>query len=143
MSDKHVKLSEFPATAICANDILSSVLYVSGLVIPIAGVWSPLIMLAVGLVLLLYKGVYREVVESMPINGGTYNAMLNGTFKSLAVLAGVLTILSYVATAVISAKSGVDYLFHWEAVKSFAGNQAWIMCGTVVVLAFFAVLVIF
>jgi amino acid transporter len=142
----HVKLGTFAATSICANDILSSVLYVSGLVIPIAGIYAPVVMLLVGAVLFLYRGVYREVVESMPINGGTYNALLNATTKNIAAIAGVLTILSYTATAVISAKSGVDYLFNWSVVKNILptsldfGNL--VIAGTIAVLLFFAALVI-
>jgi amino acid transporter len=146
MSNKHQKLGTFPSTAICANDILSSVLYVSGLVIPVAGVFAPIVMLFVGALLFLFRGVYREVVESMPINGGTYNALLNATTKNIAAVAGVLTILSYVATAVISAKSGVDYLFNWSIVKnilpSFISFQNIVLFGTIGVLLFFALLVI-
>jgi amino acid transporter len=145
-SHPHPKLGTFPSTAICANDILSSVLYVSGLVIPVAGVFAPVVMLFVGALLFLFRGVYREVVESMPINGGTYNALLNATTKNLAAVAGVLTILSYVATAVISAKSGVDYLFNWSVIKnslpSFVDFNTIVIFGTIAVLLFFAFLVI-
>ncbi len=106
----HNKLGEIASTAICGNDILSSVLYVSGIAIGISGVYSPLILLVIGIVLLLYKGVYREVVEALPVNGGAYNALLNGTSKNVAATAGVLTILSYIATCVISGKTAVEYL---------------------------------
>ncbi len=144
-TQQHSKLGEVSSTAICANDILSSVLYVSGLVIPVAGVFAPVVMLFVGLILYLYKGVYREVVEAMPVNGGCYNALLNATSKNWAALAGVLTILSYAATAVISAKSGVDYLFSLDVlssrVESFGLDNV-ILVGTVIVLTFFALLVI-
>ena len=144
-NNQHAKLGEIPSTAICANDILSSVLYVSGLVIPVAGVFAPVVMLFVGLILWLYKGVYREVVEAMPVNGGCYNALLNATSKNWAALAGVLTILSYAATAVISAKSGVDYLFSLDVLKSRVegfGLDNVILGGAILVLTFFALLVI-
>lgn len=107
---KHQKLGEVASTAICGNDIMSSVLYVSGITIGVAGVYAPLILLGIGVVLLLYRGVYREVVEALPVNGGAYNALLNGTSKNIAATAGVLTILSYVATCVISGKTAVEYL---------------------------------
>ena len=153
MSTTHTKLGTFPATAICANDILSSVLYVSGLVIPVAGIWAPSVMLLVGFVLFLYRGVYREVVEALPINGGCYNALLNATSKKWAALAGVLTILSYVATAVISAKSGTDYLFNFGPIKGFLTQFEFgfggffsltncILIGSIVVLLAFALIVI-
>ena len=41
--------------------------------------------------------------EHCPLNGGAYNALLNTTSKSLASMAACLTLLSYMATAVISA----------------------------------------
>lgn len=106
---KHTRLGEIASTSICGNDILSSVLYVSGIAISVAGLYAPLILLGIGIVLALYKGVYREVVESLPVNGGAYNALLNGTSKKVAATAGVLTILSYMATCVISGKTAVEY----------------------------------
>ncbi|MEK7595736.1 MAG: APC family permease [Patescibacteria group bacterium] len=108
---KHKKLGEFFSTAICGNDILSSALYVSGIAALFAGVYAPLVLAAVCLVLYFYKSVYREVVETLPINGGAYNALLNATSKFTASIAGVMTVLSYVATAVISSKTAVEYLF--------------------------------
>ncbi|MFA9289036.1 MAG: APC family permease [Weeksellaceae bacterium] len=106
----HVKLGEGFATAICGNDILSSALYVSGIAVMFSGVFAPLVLAVVAGVLFLYKAVYTEVVEALPVNGGAYNCLLNGTSKTVAAVAGVMTILSYIATAVISAKVGVEYL---------------------------------
>lgn len=130
----HTKLGETAATAICGNDIMSSVLYVSGIAIGISGVYAPLILLAIGLVLLLYKGVYREVVEALPVNGGAYNALLNGTSKKVAATAGVLTILSYIATAVISGKTAVEYVHTVLPIP--------VIPATIAVLGVFALLVI-
>ncbi|MEI6532903.1 MAG: APC family permease [Candidatus Roizmanbacteria bacterium] len=107
---EHPRLGQFAATAICGNDILSSSLYVSGIAIIFAGVFAPVVLAIVALVLFFYKKVYTEVVEALPINGGAYNCLLNGTSKTFAAIAGVMTILSYIATAVISAKVGVEYL---------------------------------
>jgi len=131
---EHTRLGEVASTAICGNDILSSVLYVSGIAIGVAGVFAPLILLVIGLVLLLYKGVYREVVESLPVNGGAYNALLNGTSKKVAATAGVLTILSYVATCVISGKTAVEYVHTLIDLP--------VIPVTIVVLGIFAALVI-
>ncbi len=107
---KHTKLNELYATALCGNDILSSALYVSGIAVFFAGIYAPLVLLAVAAVLYFYKAVYTEVVEALPINGGAYNGLLNGTSKIVAAIAGVMTTLSYIATAVISAKVAVEYL---------------------------------
>lgn len=115
-SQTHTKLDTFSSTAIAGNDILSSCLYVCGIAIIFAGVWSPLIFVLIGLVLLFYKFVYTEVVEALPLNGGAYNCLLNATSKPVAAVAGVMTTLSYVATSVISAKTAAEYLhtvWHW------------------------------
>jgi amino acid transporter len=104
------KLSELPATAICGNDISSSVLYVSALSIIAAGQYAWVALLIVALVLFLFRKIYGEVVGALPLNGGAYNALLNTTSKSMASLAAALTLLSYMATAVISASEGMHYL---------------------------------
>ncbi len=106
----HSKLDQFSSTAIAGNDILSSCLYVCGFTATFAGFYAPFVFFAVVLILYFYKHVYIEVVEALPLNGGAYNCLLNATSKTLAAVAGVMTILSYVATAVISAKTATEYL---------------------------------
>ncbi len=104
------KLDELSSTAIAGNDILSSCLYVSGFTALYAGVYAPAVFFIIVAILWLYKHVYTEVVEALPLNGGAYNCLLNATSKTLAAVAGVMTTLSYVATAVISAKTAAEYL---------------------------------
>lgn len=107
---KSSKLAELPATAICGNDISSSVLYVSALAIIAAGQYAWVALLIVAGVLFLFRKIYGEVVGALPLNGGAYNALLNTTSKALASLAATLTLLSYMATAVISASEAMHYL---------------------------------
>lgn len=104
------KLKELPATAICGNDITSSCLYVSALTIVYAGQYAWISLLIVAAVLFLYRKIYGEVVGALPLNGGAYNVLLNTTSKSNASVAACLTILSYMATAVISATEAMHYL---------------------------------
>lgn len=104
------KLNEFRATAICGNDISSSCLYVSALAIAYAGQYAWISLLIVAFVLFLFRKIYGEVVGALPLNGGAYNALLNTTSKSTASLAATLTLLSYMATAVISASEGMHYV---------------------------------
>ena len=54
-------LNEIYATAICGNDLTSSVLYVIGVTATLAGQLAPLCLITVGLVLYLFKSVYGEV----------------------------------------------------------------------------------
>ncbi|MDX1363529.1 MAG: APC family permease [Arenibacter latericius] len=105
------KLNQLEATAICGNDISSSCLYVSALAIVYAGQYAWISLLMVAGVLYLFREIYGEVVGALPLNGGAYNALLNTTKKSTASLAASLTVLSYMATAVISASEAVKYAY--------------------------------
>ncbi|SET79325.1 APC family permease [Hymenobacter actinosclerus] len=107
---EHKKLTELEATAICGNDISSSCLYVSALAIAYAGQYAFVALLMVAAVLFLFRKIYGEVVGALPLNGGAYNVLLNTTSKRNAALAACLTILSYMATAVISAAEAMHYL---------------------------------
>ncbi|WP_452598451.1 APC family permease [Pontimicrobium sp. MEBiC01747] len=129
------KLGQFPATAICGNDISSSCLYVSALAIAYAGQYAWVSLLIVAAVLFLFRKIYGEVVGAMPLNGGAYNALLNTTSKSTASLAATLTLLSYMATAVISASEGMHYVHNLY--------EAWpITIATISLLAIFMILTI-
>ncbi|WP_461490991.1 APC family permease [Pontibacter sp. HJ8] len=124
------KLKELAATAICGNDITSSCLYVSALAIIYAGQYAWVALLMVGGVLFLFRSIYGEVVGALPLNGGAYNALLNTTSKSTASLAACLTLLSYMATAVISASEAMHYVHHlWEGLP--------ILYATIALLALF------
>ncbi len=121
----HLQLGELPATALCGNDITSSCLYVAGMIFMLdccscagvcayyAGFWAPICIFFVSFgVLYLYRIIYTNVVSSLPYNGGAYTVLLNTTSKPVALLAGFLTFLSYVSTAVMSAVVAVSYARH-------------------------------
>jgi amino acid transporter len=86
--------------------------------------------------LFLYRSIYAEVVGALPLNGGAYNALLNTTSKYRASsIAACLTILSYMATAVISASEAMHYVHTvWVALP--------VMSATIGLLAVFMVLTI-
>jgi amino acid transporter len=132
---KHGGIGQLSATAICGNDITSSCLYVSALAIIYAGWLAPVALLIVAGVLYLFRSIYAEVVGALPLNGGAYNALLNTTSKFRASIAACLTILSYMATAVISASEAMHYAQTlWSA---------WpVMGATIALLAVFATLTI-
>jgi amino acid transporter len=130
-----VMLKELPATAICGNDISSSCLYVSALSIIYAGKYAWVALLMVAGVLYLFRKIYGEVVGALPLNGGAYNALLNTTSKSIASLAAALTLLSYMATAVISASEAMHYVHAlWTGLP--------VIVSTIVLLTFFMFLTI-
>jgi len=118
-AEKHL-LGTWRATAICGNDISSSVLYVSALCAAQAGALAPIVLVIVAVVLYLYQKIYAEVGSAIPLNGGTYTVLLNTTNKRLAAGAACLTLLSYIATAVISASEGMHYAHNlWEGLPVF------------------------
>ena len=122
---KHTKLGQLASTAICGNDITSSCLYVSALAIVYAGRLAPLALLMVAAVLFLFRKIYAEVVGALPLNGGAYNALLNTTSKFRASIAACLTVLSYMATAVISALEGMHYVHNlWHGLPIFYATIA-------------------
>jgi len=135
MNRRHKKLSQFASTAICGNDISSSVFYVSALSIVFAGQYAWITLLIVSAVLFFYRSIYGEVVGALPLNGGVYNALLNTTSKSTASFAAAFTILSYMTTAVISANEAIHYLHHLLP-------QIPVMTFSVILLMFFSLLVI-
>ncbi|MEZ4906831.1 MAG: APC family permease [Saprospiraceae bacterium] len=135
MKKNTLKLNELASTAISGNDISSSCLYVSALAIIYSGKYAWLALLMVGVVLFLFRKIYGEVVGALPLNGGAYNALLNTTSKSMASLAATLTLLSYMATAVISASEAVHYMF-------ILNNSIPIIITTIGLLSIFMILTI-
>ena len=76
-------------------------------------------------VLFLFRKIYAEVVGALPLNGGAYNALLNTTSKRAASVAACLTVLSYMATAVISALEGMHYVHNlWHGLDVMMGTIA-------------------
>lgn len=117
-------LNEWAATAICGNDITSSCLYVSALSIVYAGQWAWVSLLMVSVVLYFYRNIYAEVVGALPLNGGAYNALLNTTSKFVASLAACFTLLSYMATAVLSANEAMHFVTVIDAEESVPSRLA-------------------
>jgi len=106
---------------------------VSALCAAQAGALAPIVLLVVAGVLYLYRRIYAEVGSALPLNGGTYTVLLNTTNKRVAAGAACLTLLSYIATAVISSHEAMHYAHNlWAGLDVFT--------ATVGVLALFAVL---
>lgn len=106
----HSTLSQFAATALSGNDLTSSALYVVSISFAQAGWLAPVCLLLVAALLYAYRFIYSEVGSALPVNGGTYTALLHTTTKGLAATAATLSLLSYAATAVVSGTDAVEYL---------------------------------
>ncbi|CAO3613915.1 unnamed protein product [Cunninghamella blakesleeana] len=103
-------LGLFRATSIAGNDVIASVLYSSGPVFVLSGQYASISMVLVCLFMYPVKKVMTEVITSLPLNGGTYNAMLHTTAKSIATFCACFSILDYVLISTTSSSTAIAYL---------------------------------
>lgn len=128
------KLDQFQSTAIAGNDLLGSVIYMVGNAITVAGVFAPFCALIIATLLYFFKNVYASV-SALPSNGGVFNLLLNSTRKSIASIAAVLTLLSYIATGVVCSVEGVHAL---KDIVEF--DKKYVILIAAGILLFFAIL---
>lgn len=102
------RLSQWLATGICGNDITSSCLYVSAISAVFAGVLAPVVLLLVVFLLYLFKKVYTQVVEALPLNGGTYNCLLNCISKFAAAVLSGAVLTSFVGVTGLVQRMALD-----------------------------------
>ncbi|TMW57494.1 hypothetical protein Poli38472_003419 [Pythium oligandrum] len=109
VASKH-NLSEWTSTAISGNDILSSVLFTTGLTTAKAGKLAPVAQAVVIFVIFCLRRVMEEVMSAVPLNGGCYSAILNSSSKRVAAISAVFSMLSYLATGVVCGVAAFNYL---------------------------------
>eukprot|EP01102_Stenamoeba_stenopodia_P022297 TRINITY_DN923_c0_g2_i1.p1 TRINITY_DN923_c0_g2~~TRINITY_DN923_c0_g2_i1.p1 ORF type:complete len:753 (-),score=137.13 TRINITY_DN923_c0_g2_i1:14-2272(-) len=138
---QHQLLGEWTSTAISGNDITSSCFYAISFCAAEAGIYTPISLLLVVLLLYCFRSVYGEVGTALPLNGGCYTLLLNVSVRGVAAFAAGLTLLSYVATAVVSADSAVNYILSVPQIQEHVTDpDKWEEIGTIAVLGFFALL---
>ncbi len=97
------------AAGIVGADIGTSVFYGTGILFPIVGYFAPLFILIACLAMWIFKRTYEEGLAMSPYNGGAYSMILRSLGRRMAVVAGALTVVSYLATAAVSSLSGSYY----------------------------------
>ena len=107
---KNSGLSWVIGAGIVGADIGTSVFYSTGLLFNYVGYLSPFFILLICLMMWAFKKTYEEGLALSPYNGGAYVMILRGIGRRSGVLVGGLTILSYLATATVSALSGAFYI---------------------------------
>lgn len=98
------------AAGVVGADIGTSVFYGTGILYPKVGFLAPVFVLICCLMMWLFKKTYEEGLALSPYNGGAYSMILRSLGRQASVLAGALTMVSYLATASVSALSGAHYL---------------------------------
>jgi amino acid transporter len=109
LKEKKHQLDVYRSTAIAGNDLLASVLYTTGICCIACGQLAPIAMLLCCLALYPFRKIFQECGTALPLNGGVYVAMLNSTSKLTATFAASCSLISYSATAVVSAASCTSY----------------------------------
>lgn len=103
-------LSWWLAAGIVGADIGTSVFYSTGVIRPYVGYTAPIVILFVCGMMWFFKTTYEEGCSASPFNGGAYMMVLQTVGRRVAMVVGALTILSYLATAAVSALSGAYYI---------------------------------
>lgn len=106
----HSVLTWWLAAGLVGADIGTSVFYSTGILFPHVGFAAPFFVLIVVICMWLFKATYQEGCSVNPINGGAYAMVLATVGRRAGLAIGSLTILSYLATAVVSALSGAYYV---------------------------------
>ena len=97
------------AAGVVGADIGTSVFYGTGILFPIVGYFAPLFVLTACFCMWIFKRTYEEGLAMSPYNGGAYSMILRSVGKRVAVFAGALTFVSYLATASVSSLAGAFY----------------------------------
>ncbi|CAG8471806.1 2329_t:CDS:10 [Acaulospora morrowiae] len=126
-------LGQWRATSIAGNDLVASVLYTIGICTVVAGKYAPISLFIVTLILYPFQGIMSEVGSALPLNGGSYNCLLNTSSKWFATVAAALELLDYVTTAVVSAATATSYLSGQFNLSSFV--VFWMTVGLLIVTA--------
>lgn len=112
-------LSWWLAAGIVGADIGTSVFYSTGVIRPLVGFAAPLVILVVCLLMWFFKATYEEGCAASPFNGGAYMMVLQTVGRRVAMIVGALTILSYLATAAVSALSGAYYIDSFDNIVNW------------------------
>jgi amino acid transporter len=129
------KLAWWLAAGLVGADIGTSVFYGTGVLFPHVGFAAPFFIFAVAVCMWLFKTTYQEGCSVSPLNGGAYTMVLQTVGRRAALMVGSLTILSYLATAVVSALSGALYLSSLSSVPWSAGVIVAVAAVPVIVFA--------
>jgi amino acid transporter len=110
------RLGKPTALAVLSSDVMSSCAYgtesILRVLVPAAGVAAFTLITPVTALLLLILGVvcllYRQVVKTYPVSGGSYVVSRDNFGYSVAQIPGAALLLSYVLTVAVSVAAGVD-----------------------------------
>ncbi|KAF9260746.1 AAAP amino acid permease [Marasmius fiardii PR-910] len=103
-------LGQFTASAVAGNAVLGSVFYALPAVVAVAGIYTPICLLAATMTLFLWRPILTELCSALPISGAPYTYILNVSTKTLALVGAAILLLDFTSTSVVSAATAMSYL---------------------------------
>ncbi|MDO4664723.1 MAG: APC family permease [Actinomycetaceae bacterium] len=127
------------ALPVFASDALSSVAYAPDeiiLMLSFAGLaatqFSPLIGVAVAVLLMIVVASYRQTVHAYPSGGGDYEVVTTNLGPTAGLMIASALLVDYVLTVAVSISSGAKYLA--SAMPSLAGYEVHVSLSVIAVL---------
>lgn len=107
---RETRLAWWLVAGLVGADIGTSVFYSTGVLYPLVGFAAPFFVAMVAVAMWFFKTTYQEGCAINPVNGGAYAMVLQTIGRRAALVLGSLTLLVYLATAVVSSLSGALYV---------------------------------
>jgi len=126
------KMGSLAATALSGNTVASACLYVTGVCIMQAGRYAPFAVLLAVASMLLIRRIYTEVGSALPLNGGSFTALVHSTSKRFAALLSSFILLAYLTQAIVHSSWSSEYLSMLSSVSA-AGGFAAVLLGCMAV----------
>ncbi|CAO1636732.1 unnamed protein product [Parajaminaea phylloscopi] len=105
-----ILLDQFRAMAIAGNAVVGSIFYALPSVFAVSGVWTPVALVLAAVLMTPVLIVIDSLASGLSAtNAGSYTYMLNVTGRTLALVAGAITILDAVSTGAVSSLTAASY----------------------------------
>lgn len=104
-------LGQWKAAAIAGNAVTGSIFYALPSVFAASGVWAPVALLLAALLMTPVLIVVDSLASGLSgSNAGSYSYLINVTGRTLALVAGAVTILDAISTGAVSASTAASYV---------------------------------
>jgi amino acid transporter len=78
--------------------VLTFVFYCFAALLPVSGVYSIISLVISGLLMNVFRPIFKENASAVPYNGGSYSYLVNFASKRIAVVAAAVTALDAITT---------------------------------------------
>lgn len=104
-------LGQFRAAAVAGNAVTGSIFYALPSVFAVGGVWTPVCLVLAALLMIPVLAVIHGLTSGLKgSTAGSYSYLLNVAGRTLALIAGAVTILDAISTGAVSAATAAAYV---------------------------------